>query len=259
MTIKVLAVIQARTNSSRLPGKVLVSIKGKTVIQHVYDRVSSAKLIDKTFVATTILDGDQELVKICMNNNINIFRGSSEDVLERYFQLSKLINPTHVVRITADCPVIDPVVIDDVVKIHLEGDYDYTSNTLDKPFPDGQDVEIFKFSALKKAFQNATMSSEREHVTPYIKFNEKLFKIKKILSEKDYQKYRWTLDEKEDLKIIKIFFDKLHHKKPFFGMYDILELYKNNQDLMKINNMHSREEGYKKSLLNDTKVNLNYE
>lgn len=259
MSIKVLAIIQARTNSSRLPGKVLISINKKKIIQHVYDRVSSAKLIDKTYVATTILDSDLELVKVCSKKNINIFCGSSDDVLDRYFQLAKLIKPIHVVRITADCPVIDPLVIDHIIQIHLDGNYDYTSNTLINPFPDGQDVEIFKFSALENAFKNTKMLSEREHVTPYIKFNEKLFNIKKVLSEKDYKKYRWTLDEKEDLEVIKFIYDKLYSKNPLFGMDDILKLYRKNKGLVKINSMYTREEGYKRSLLNDKKLDIHHE
>jgi spore coat polysaccharide biosynthesis protein SpsF len=251
MSRNIIAIIQARTGSSRLFGKVLRKISNKTVIEHIYNRVSSVKSIKKTFLATTILENDIEIIKICSKKKIPTFIGSVNDVLDRYYQLSKLIKPSHIVRITADCPVIDPKIIKKVINVHLKGNYDYTCNTMEIPYPDGQDVEIFKFSSLKKAWLNARLASEREHVTPYIKFNEKLFKIKKIFSKKKYSNFRWTLDEKEDLKLIKIFYNKLYKKNKFFGMKEILDLIQKNKKLTSINSMHIREEGYANSLLND--------
>ena len=237
----IVAVIQARTDSTRLPGKVMTKLKDKPVISHVYNRVSASRLVSKTFVATTILDSDNNLAQYCKNNNI-------------YYQLCKSLMVGHIVRITADCPVIDPKVIDHIIKIHIDGNYDYTSNTLEIPYPDGQDVEVFKFSSLEKAWKESKLASEREHVTPYIKFNEDIFHIKKVFLEEDCSFYRWTLDEKEDLELLEVFFEKLYDKNPCFGMEDLILLNRENKDLLRINKMHIREEGYRKSLKNDYSI-----
>ena len=255
MNNKVIAIIQARTGSRRLPGKVLLKLKGKSVIRHVADRTAAAKLVDKVYVATTVLSQDLKIVHECTRYGINVFCGSKNDVLDRFYQLSKIIKPDHIVRITADCPVIDPSVIDLVIKAHLAEGADYTSNTLEIPYPDGQDVEVFKFSVLELAWEKACLVSEREHVTPYIKFDEKIFKINKILSTKENTKLRWTLDEKEDFKLISIIYDELYDNNPFFSMQDILDLLKRNRNLLDINSMHIREEGYQRSLENDRIMN----
>tara|TARA_X000001036_G_C20600320_1_gene774653 strand:- start:306 stop:1082 length:777 start_codon:yes stop_codon:yes gene_type:complete len=247
----IIAIIQARLGSSRLPEKVLLELKGKSVIRHVAERTMASNILSKTFVATTILKEDQKIVKECSKNGINVFCGSENDVLDRYYQLSKLLKPDHIVRITADCPLIDPQVIDLVIQEHLKSDADYTSNTLDIPYPDGQDVEIFKFQALEDAWIKAKLTSEREHVTPFIKFDEKTFKINKILSTEKNSNYRWTLDEKEDFELIKIIFDELHDENHLFSMNDIIKFLDRNKNLLSINSMYLREEGYRKSLKND--------
>lgn len=251
MSVEILSIIQARTGSSRLPKKVLFEIEGIPVIRHVYNRVSSSKLIDSTFVATTDLLEDDGLVFFCEANEIPVFRGSSSNVLDRFYQLAKLINPKYIVRITSDCPVIDPQVIDHIIEEHLKGNFDYTSNTLEIPYPDGQDVEIFNFSSLENAWRNARLASDLEHVTPYIKLNENKFRINKVLSKKSYSKYRWTLDEKEDFELMKEFYKELYRENPLFGMKELLKLNFEKPHLQKINSMHHREEGYKKSLEND--------
>jgi spore coat polysaccharide biosynthesis protein SpsF len=247
----IIAIIQARLGSSRLPAKVLLNLKGKSVIRHVAERTMASNLINKTYVATTILDDDLKIVEECSKNGINVFCGSENDVLDRYYQLSKLLKPKHIVRITADCPLIDPGVIDFVIKEHIKEDADYTSNTLEIPYPDGQDVEVFKFQALEKAYRDANLLSEREHVTPYIKFDEKNFKINKILSTEKKSNYRWTLDEKEDFDLIKIIFDELYDDNHFFSMDDIIKFLEKNKKLLSINSMYLREEGYRKSIEND--------
>jgi len=257
MDNKVIAIIQARLGSRRLPGKVLLNLKGKSVIRHVVERTKAAKLVDNVYVATTILEKDLSIIKECSKYNINIFCGSENDVLDRYFQLAKLLKPDHIVRITADCPVIDPRVIDLVIEDHLSKGADYTSNTLEIPYPDGQDVEVFKFSILKEAWEKASLVSEREHVTPYIKFDEKTFKINKILSTNNNAKLRWTLDEKEDFELISIIYDELYDNNPLFSMEDIIDLLKENSSLVDINSMYIREEGYQRSLENDRIIESN--
>ena len=251
----ILAIIQARTGSTRLPGKVLIKIEGKTVINHVIDRVSKSNNVDKVIVATTLSEGDLELVKEVSSLGHLVFCGSENDVLDRFYQVAKVYKPSHIVRITADCPVIDPKVIDLVISQHLESNADYTSNTLEAPYPAGHDVEIFSFEAFTKAWKEAKLASEREHVTPFIKLDESAFSINKVLSNDDLSNMRWTLDEKEDLELITIIFKELYSEDKLFSMEDILGLYEQNENLKNINKMHLREEGYRKSLENDYIVN----
>ena len=184
--MRTLAIIQARTSSTRLPRKVLLPLEDKTVIEHVIERVSMAKLIDEIVVATTIEREDINIVKLVSSLGYRVFAGSKDDVLDRFFQVAKLIKPTNIVRITSDCPLIDPKIIDLVIETHLRENADYTSNTLVETFPDGLDVEIFTFKVLYEAWRNAKLLSEREHVTPYIR-NSKRFKKINVRYHKIYQ------------------------------------------------------------------------
>lgn len=163
------AIIQARMGSTRLPKKVMLNILEKPILWHVINRVSKASLIDKLIVATTTNNEDDAIVEFCKNNGILFFRGSENDVLDRYYQCAKEYNITDIARITADCPLHDPNVIDMIIKEYMGNDYDYVSNSIEYTFPDGLDVEIFSFDALKIAWENAKLVSEREHVTPYMR------------------------------------------------------------------------------------------
>jgi spore coat polysaccharide biosynthesis protein SpsF len=162
---KIICIIQARFNSTRLPGKVLLDLGGKTVLERVVERVSGSHLIDKIVVATTIREDDSRIAQLCSMKGICVYRGSEDDVLDRYYQAATTGRASHVVRITADCPLIDPEIIDRVIKTHLDNKADYTSNVLKETFPDGQDVEIFTFQALDRAWKEARLPSQREHVT----------------------------------------------------------------------------------------------
>src|SRR5688572_19407522 len=164
-----LAIIQARLGSTRLPNKVLLTLAGKTVLEHVINRVRASKFINEVIVATTISSNDLEIISFCAKNKIRVFVGSEHDVLDRYYQAARLLQPDNVVRITSDCPMIDPEIIDEIGKKHLEEKADYSSNTLDETYPDGLDAEIISFKALKTAWEQATLPSDREHVTPFIK------------------------------------------------------------------------------------------
>ena len=163
----VVAIIQARTGSTRLPEKVLLDLEGQPVLSHIIKRVNASKLVTGILVATTVRKEDLAIVRLCSNANTRVFCGSENDVLDRYYQAAKLLEADNIVRITADCPLIDPSIIDEVVALHLKEKSDYTSNTMEESYPDGLDVEIFRFEALKKAWENACLASEREHVTPY--------------------------------------------------------------------------------------------
>ena len=219
----ILAIIQARMGSSRLPGKVLKEIMGKPILWHVINRVSKSRLISEVVVATTYQKEDLAIVEHCASQGIRVFAGSDDDVLDRYYQVAKLCRPDHIVRITADCPLHDPAVIDMVIQKHLDLDNDYTSNTLEETFPDGLDCEVFKFSALEQAWKNAKLVSEREHVTPYIK-QGKQFKKYSIVDSVDHSQYRWTLDMDKDFSFISKIFEELYSDNPNFDKDDIYQL-----------------------------------
>ena len=249
-----IAIIQARNGSTRFPGKTSVRVEGKTILEHVIERVASAHTLDDIFVATTINSEDLPLVKICAARGVRVFCGSSTDVLDRFYQLAKLIKPAHVVRITADCPLMDYNVIDSTVKIHLRSGADYTSNTVPPTFPDGLDVEVFKLCALEKAWKEAKLLSEREHVTPYIRNNPAVFSHAEYHNRKNLSALRWTLDEKQDLAFIRAVYTELYPNNPVFGMPDVLALLKRKPSLESINSGIIRNAGLLKSVAEDKVV-----
>ena len=250
---EIVAIIQARMGSSRLPGKVMLNIENEPVISHVYKRVDASKLVHKTVIATSSSKDDDVISKFCFENNISCFRGSLEDVLSRYYFASIQYPCSHVVRITADCPVIDPAIIDKLIQYHLDGGFDYSY--LYGQYPDGLDCCIFNWSTLKKAHQNAKLNYEREHVGPYIENNKDLFKIGKLELFKGLGHMRWTLDEEKDFEFLKEIFKRLNHITPFFNYKDILSTIENDPMLLKINSGIIRNEGLIKSINNEIKSN----
>jgi spore coat polysaccharide biosynthesis protein SpsF (cytidylyltransferase family) len=248
------AIIQARMGSTRLPGKVMLEISGRPILWHVIDRVSKSKLIDGLIVATTVNSEDDLIEKFCNQIQIPVFRGSEDDVLDRYYQCARKFNVENIVRITADCPLHDPSVIDLVIERYRQGNYDYVSNTVPPTYPDGIDVEVFSFKALDSAWRNASLVSEREHVTPYIKKHRDIFKINNVVNKEDLSFYRWTLDQAEDLEFIQKIhkkFEEIHMDE--FYMQDIIELLHKYPELANINSGIKRNEGYAKSV-NEDKV-----
>lgn len=248
--MKNIAIIQARTGSTRLPDKVLIQIKGKTVLEHVLDRVNKSKQIDEVIVATTISRNDLKIVGLCAKNEIRVFCGSEDDVLDRYYQAAKLFEADNVIRITADCPLHDAQVIDQVIMSHIAQNNDYTSNTLKETFPDGLDCEIMKYSVLKEAWKEAKMASQREHVTQYIIHNDK-YKKSCVLSKENHGDERWTLDTKDDLRFIERIYEELYDSNSFFNYEDIITLLNKKPEIRKINSGSIRNEGLIKSLNND--------
>lgn len=246
-----LAIIQARLGSTRLPNKVLLKLGDKTIIEHVVERVKNSKLIDDVLVATTISKNDLEIVSFCAQRGIRIFIGSEEDVLDRYYQAAKLIAPTNVIRITSDCPMIDPEIIDKIIQTHVDKSADYTSNTLEETFPDGLDAEVFSLAALKTAWQDSTLRSDREHVTPFIKNNPTRFKLVSVTNDRNLSHLRWTIDQIEDYEFLQEIFSKLYSRNPFFKTLDILSEIEKNPKLAQINGGIIRNEGYLKSLDRD--------
>jgi len=250
MTVENLCIVQARMGSTRLPGKTLMAMGGKTVLERVLERVSACRRISETAVATGIGAENLPIVKLCAEKNIRVFCGSEDDVLDRFYQLARLIKPGNIVRITADCPLLDPAVVDLVIKEHARSGADYTTNTIPPTFPDGEDVEVFTFAALERAWKKAALPSEREHVTPYIRKRPGSFKIHSVKSTRDLSGKRWTLDDRADHKFISAVYRAFKGRK-LFGMDDVLRLLSKRPGLEKMNSGTARNEGYKKSLRED--------
>ena len=249
----VVAIIQARMSSSRLPGKVLLPLVEKPVLAHVIERLSYSRLIEKIVVATSVDSSDDPIANFCRENHVLCFRGSLEDVLDRYYRAAIENHADSVVRITADCPVIDPVVVDAVITGFLSGNYDLFG--LGGEFPDGLDCTVFSLSTLKQAWLNAKLKSEREHVGPYIENNPQLFNNGSLKIFKGLQLHRWTLDEPEDYLLLTEIFEQLYNPDSPFLTHKILQLLQKKPDLLTINQGIVRNEGYLKSVKNDEVFN----
>lgn len=236
---KVICVIQARMGSSRLPGKVLMNLEGKPVLLHVLDRVLRARTIDYVVVATTDNPNDQKIVDLVSGYHpkVSVFQGSEHDVLDRYYNAALAGKAEVVVRITSDCPLIDWEVLDKVVSRFLEAkNVSYISNVGKKrTYPRGLDVEVFGFKELERAWRDAKLPAEREHVTPYIRNHPEIFNTLDVENDEDYSFHRWTLDEIDDFKLIAEIYKHLYSQKPDFAMTDVLTLFERNPDLIKIN------------------------
>lgn len=250
--MKTVALIQARMSSSRLPGKVLEDICGQPMLWRVVDRAKQTRQVDLVAVITSTHAADDSVERLCKENNIPYFRGSLDDVLDRYYQAAIHFQVDNVVRLTADCPLLDPKIIDKVVKTFHQGGFDYVSNSLECTYPDGLDTEIFRFAALERAWKEARLTSEREHVTPYIFKHPELFRLGLVKHEKDLSALRWTVDTPRDLEFVRTIYN--FFKDVEFGMDDILKLLKAHPEITKINSGQQRNEGFQKSLQEDTEV-----
>jgi spore coat polysaccharide biosynthesis protein SpsF (cytidylyltransferase family) len=247
----ILAIIQARMGSSRLPGKTLMKIHGKTILEHIIARASLSKHIDKFAIAITDNHYDDVLEAFIKKNlpKCDVFRGSENNVLERFYLCAVKYKPDYVVRITADDPLKDAEVIDKAIDILLKDpNLDYCSNTIEPTYPEGLDIEVFKFSALEKAYKEAKLDSEKEHVTPYIWKNPGKFKIKNFEYKENLSKWRWTLDKKEDFLFIQKIFDEFYKEDPLFSYKKVIEYLKKDPEVLLINSGTIRNEGYLKSL-----------
>ena len=250
--IKNLAIVQARMGSSRLPGKVLLSLGGKLVIDCVYDQILKCKNIDEIIIATSIDQNNIPLLAHCTAKGYRVFVGSEDDVLDRFYQVAKLIRPHNIVRITADCPLIDPKIIDKTICRFIETNVDYCNN-LDGgfQFPDGLDIEIFSFQSLERSWLEARKMSEREHVTPYIR-NNNIFSKSYLSADKDYSSVRITLDEERDYLVIQNIIKVLREYNMFdFCLDDIMDIWNCYPEIRNQNQDIQRNEGYFKSIKND--------
>lgn len=254
--MKHLIIIQARCGSSRLPGKVLKDLCGKTALERVIERCQQARSVDEVVVATTSNKQDLKIVKLVSAMKVRVFVGSSGDVLDRYYQVAKLLRPEYIIRITSDCPMIDPDIIDDMVDT-MHSDSDYIAG-ISETLADGLDVEIMTYAALKKSWKEATLAHEREHVTMYIKNHPELFKIQDYRCKLgNLHDHRWTLDEPEDYEMLRrSYIALLDMGKENFRTKDVLEMLGMHPEILKINKGFIRNEGLQISLKNDHIVNL---
>lgn len=252
--MKVLAIVQARCSSSRLPGKVLKKLAGKPMIIHELERLGHSRLIDRIVLATSTEASDDPLEEVAAKSGVEIFRGSLDDVLDRYYQCAKKYQPEHVVRITGDCPIIDWRIVDHVIAKHMEKQNDYTATSED--FPDGLDTEVIRFSALEYTWKMAKMMSEREHVTLYLRNHSEMFQMEIIPCEKKLNNMRWTVDEPQDFTFIEKVFSGIYEKKHDFSMEDVLNFLEENEEVLTINCGIKRNEGLTKSLANDKEIKL---
>lgn len=241
-----LAIIQARLGSSRLPNKVLMKLGGRTILENVVERVRKSRLVDEVIVATTMNREDLPIVRLCSENGIRVFCGSENDVLDRYYQAAKLIKPANVIRITADCPLLDTAVLDLVIQRHMEENTDYVS--AGTTYPDGLDCEIMKYTVLEEAWRNAELASQREHVTQYIIHNDSYSK-RTVDNDCDYGAERWTVDTAEDYMFVTKLYEGLGEGTTDF--HRIIRYLDQNPELRSLNSMYTRNEGLKKSLEND--------
>ena len=245
-------IIQARMGSTRLPGKVMELLDDENPsLYYTINQLKNSLNVDKIIVATTKLNEDDVIEKISKNNRINYFRGSSENVLERFYKCAKKFQLETIVRITADCPLIDPKVVDSIIQIFNSGKYDYVHNMEPRTFPDGLETEVFSFKILEKAYKNAKLPSEKEHVTPYFRNNKNKFRIKNIISKKNMSSHRWTLDYQEDLDLIRNIVKEIKNR-PIL-MNDIISLFNKKPNIFEINKKYLANEGLIRSLEEDKK------
>ena len=247
---KITIMLQARMDSKRLPGKVMLSISGKPMIFHVINRLKHVKLADQIILLTTKKSVDDILIKMAKKNNILYYRGPINDVLKRYHDCANKFSSNIIVRITADCPLIDPLLIDEMLDFYQSHTYDYVSNTLKPTFPDGLDVEIFSHHMLQILEKLTTKKSDREHVTSFILKNKSQFKVFNFENSKDLSKFRWTVDQDNDLKFVRKIYN-LMKPKTIFSLKNILKLIEKCPELLNINKNMIRNEGYIKSLKKD--------
>ena len=237
--MKVVCLVQARVGSTRLPGKILKEICGKTILHHEIDRLKKCKEIDEIVIATTDKEDDDKIVNEAKKLSVKYFRGSENDVLSRFYYAAKENNADIIVRVTSDCPCIDFEILDKML-IYFKDKYkekqvEYLSNTIKRTYPRGYDIEIFTFSALEKSYINAEKEYEREHVTPYIYDKTNNFLKLSFENKDDYSEYRVTLDTIEDFIVIKNIFENLYYKNPYFKLNDVVQYLNNNLHIVDIN------------------------
>ncbi len=252
MELNTILITQARTGSKRLPGKILNKISGKSLLEIHLERLKKCKMVSNIIVATTDKPHDNIIYKKTINLGLNAYRGSENNVLDRFYKAALDYKPDWIVRVTSDCPLIDPQLVDDIITFTQKQDVDYGSNVLVENYPDGQDVEVFKFSTLETAWKNANLKSEKEHVTPFIINNSDfnggiMFSAVNFPNDYRYSKIRMTVDELQDFELMKILIEDLGTDKTWLEYTEYMII----NDLTKINSKIIRNEGYINSVKKD--------
>lgn len=248
---RTVAIVQARIGSRRLPGKVLAEIGGSPLLAWVLTAAGAIAGVDQVILATTTHPQDRPLLALADTLGAVGFAGSENDVLDRYYQAAREFQADGVVRVTADCPLLDPAVSGQVLKNFLEGESDYVSNCHPCTYPDGLDTEAFSFQALEKTWKEARLPSEREHVTPYLWKHPELFRARSIVNPTDLSSLRWTVDEPEDLEFVRSICARLAPASPPYSMEQVLAVLRRHPNLAQRNAHYVRNEGYEKSLQQD--------
>ncbi|MZQ85772.1 NTP transferase domain-containing protein [Paenibacillus sp. 5J-6] len=233
--MKTVAIIQARMGSTRLPGKVLKVLGDKTVLAQVVSRVECFQGVQDIIIATTSDAQDDPIMAEANRLGVHCFRGSEQDVLARYYEAAKGIQADNVVRITSDCPLIDPQTSSEIIQKFTDSVCDYASNTLERTYPRGLDTEVFSFASLEVAHWEAVSNHDREHVTPYLYNNRKRFTCHSVVSYEGIEDYRWTLDTPEDWSLIKRIYDALYDPGSLFNWRDAAALMQKNPEWNMIN------------------------
>ena len=251
---KVVAIIQARMGSTRLPGKVLLHIKDKPILWHIVNRLRFSKHINNVVISTSVSKADDEIELFTKKNNIDYFRGSENDVLDRIYKTALKFFADIIIRITGDCPFVDPFLIDELIKSFNSQRYDHIGiatgagaiNMKENKYPDGLDAECFSFETLKKTWENAKSQTDREHVTPYMWKVKGRFRNGTLYSKNDYSNIRLTLDHKEDLNLIEKIYDGLYKENRCFSLKDIIKFFESNPKLIEVNKDFIGKEEYEK-------------
>ena len=234
---KIVATIEARMKSTRLPQKVLLDIGGKPALEYMIDRVKRSKLVDTIVVATTINDSDLPIIDLCNKIGCKYFRGSEEDVLRRVLDAARSVSADIIVELTGDCPFVDPEIIDEVVELYFSGDYDYASNIVERSFPDGFDTQVFSVRNLERVSEMTDDPIDRVHVSCYFYNNPHKFRLANLTAPEEltWPDLRLTIDEEADYQLLKLIAEKLERHNGMFSTRDVLSLLKREPDLIEIN------------------------
>lgn len=232
--MKVVAIVQARMGSTRLPGKVLKDLAGETMLARVVGRLRHANQVNEVLVATTGHPDDDAIVDECHRLSVVVSRGDQDDVLDRYFKAAQFAGADVVVRITSDCPLIDPEITDKTIQSFLDIGPDYAANTIVRTYPRGLDTEVISINALARAWQEARHAYEREHVTPYIIEHPDMFKLLSVTGDRDYSAHRWTVDTPDDLEFVRAVYDRLR-SEGMFSWREVLDLLNREPELLDLN------------------------
>jgi len=244
------AIVQARMGSTRLPGKTLADIAGRPMLAWLVERARRIPGVERVIVATTERPADQAILRFAADHGVPAYAGSEDDVLDRFYQTARRHGIAVVVRVTPDCPLLDPAVSGAVLACFLEGRgaIDYASNTQPPTFPDGLDTEVFSSAALERAWREARLTSEREHVTPYIWKQPDTFRVANVTHEPNLSALRWTVDTAADLEFVRAVYGRLAASAETAGMDDVLGLLRRHPELAALNRGIARNEGYATSV-----------